>query len=91
MGQQLMSFNEFVPPQFGPVIDWRGGNCPVDPDTVVRFHYRDGRSGIGRAIPDDMRVPPAAQYVHLIWRHAPLPGRANPQRDIIAYQVASHG
>lgn len=82
-----MCFNDFVPSQFGPAIEWAGGECPVHPDTVVKFWYRNGRSGVGRAIPDDMRAEPLAAYAHLIWHHAPMPGRAKPENDIVAYQV----
>lgn len=82
-----MSFSETVPQQFGPLIPWGGGECPVHQDAVVKFHYRNGNSGVGKAIPDSMREAPASAYSYLIWHHAPLPGRAKPQNDIVAYQV----
>lgn len=90
MEQKPMFSSDHVPQQFGPLIPWRGGECPVHPDKIVRMHYRNGRSGVGRAIPEAMREAPASAYAHLIWHHAPLPGRAKPENDIVAYQVM-HG
>jgi hypothetical protein len=82
-----MLSSDNVPSQFGPLIEWHGGDCPVHPDTVVRFHYRNGRSGIDFAIPQDLREGLAAKYADLIWMHAPLPGRSKPENDIVAYEV----
>lgn len=82
--------NEVIPPQFGPVIPWEGGDCPVHPDTPVRFIYRDGKSGEGLAIPGNFRKGAMAKYANLIWHHAPMPARTKPENDIIAYQVL-HG
>ena len=82
-------FSSDAPLRFGDVIEWNGGDCPVHPDTIVKFWYRSGRNGIGRAIPDTMRVEPAIRYAHLIWQHAPAKGRSKPENDIIAYQVSN--
>lgn len=74
---------QYVPDQFGPVIAWGGGECPVSPDAIVRLHFRGRAPYVGEAlhksVPDHLKCG--------IWQHAPAPGRNDPNMDVIAYQV----
>jgi hypothetical protein len=68
---------------FGPLVPWRGGACPVDPNMLVRCIFRGRRPYIGPAIwPDYSKGREAA-----MWAHSPFPGRSDPAGDIVAYQV----
>ena len=69
---------------FGPMLPWSGGECPVNPDTVVRAVFRGRRPYIGRAIWPELPERGKAS----MWRHAPCAGRHNPAYDIIGYQEA---
>ena len=69
--------------EYGPIIEWAGGECPVSPSTDVRCIFRGRRPYVGKAIWDGL--PNNAQKV--MWHHAPAPGRSNPASDIVAYQV----
>jgi len=60
---------------FGPVVEWTGGDCPVELGHRVLCHFR-GRS------PYVVR----SDAHGAMWQHAPAPGRPNPAGDIIAYQ-----
>lgn len=68
---------------FGPMNEWRGGECPVDHNVEIRAIFRGRRPYIGPAVYPHM--PKCGQDV--MWQHAPYPGRSNPGADIVAYQV----
>lgn len=68
---------------FAPARKWDGGECPVDPQDVVRCLFRGRLPYVGAAIWDGL--PDDAKAV--MWRHAPHGKRINPDADIIAYQV----
>ncbi len=62
-------------------IEWNGGECPVEPDTVVEVRLRDGW---------EARLPDSAREFRWCW--TPTSGRnfqSNGVRafDIIAYRV----
>lgn len=82
----MMTKGKIVPDQFGPVIPWAGGECPVHPSAIVRLHFRGRNPYVGTAFWDGM--PPSLQPS--IWLHAPAPGRSDPNCNVIAYQVM-HG
>jgi hypothetical protein len=53
-------------------IEWKGGECPVDPETKVRVELRDGTRDTGLAR-------------EFLWNH--VDGRTAASRlDIIAYR-----
>lgn len=68
---------------FGEIKDWHGGDCPVDPDTIVRCIFLGRRPYIGQAIYP--ALPERAKAA--MWQHAPCEGRCDPAMDIIGYQV----
>jgi hypothetical protein len=71
--------------QFGPLISWAGGDCPVHPDTRVKALFRGRQPYVGPAIRREM--PKEAQ--ENMWQHAPAGGnRFDPKYDIVGYQVA---
>lgn len=70
--------------KFGPVINWHGGDCPVEPSQVVMMFFRGRPPYIGKAIWPHM--PDRAKAS--IWQHAPAPGRTDSAYDVIAYRVA---
>lgn len=71
--------------QFGPIIPWSGGNCPLPIYQRVKVHFRGRAPYVGPAIRRDF--PKAAQ--ENMWNHAPAGGgRIDPMYDIIGYQVA---
>lgn len=72
------------PLRLGRLIRWRGGDCPVPPGVIVRALFRGRRPYVGPAIWPGMPERGRAT----MWRHAPSPGRSDPNADIIAYQVA---
>jgi hypothetical protein len=67
---------------FGTLKPWRGGECPVSHDVIVRCIFRGRRPYIGKAIWPEM--PERGRPY--IWTHAPAPGRTDPAYDIVAYQ-----
>lgn len=68
---------------FGPMIEWGGGDCPVDPDTYVRCIFRGRRPYLRQAI-----YPGLSQDAkRAMWMHAPFLTRNDPNMDIIGYQV----
>lgn len=86
MTDQIMSDSHYAADQFGPIIPWTGGKCPVDPNAIVRLHFRGRGPYVGEAI----HKPIPKHLQGSIWKHAPAPGRDDPAFDVIAYQVA-HG
>ncbi len=68
---------------FGPLSEWRGGECPVPASAEVRCIFRGRRPYIGAAI--WAALPDAAKVA--MWQHAPFPGRSNPGSDIVAFQA----
>ena len=77
---------QYVPDQFGPIIAWSGGECPVHPNTIVRLHFRARGPYVGEAI----HKPIPEHLRDGIWQHAPAVGRTSADFDVIAYQVL-HG
>ena len=62
-------------------IEWKGGDCPVSPSTIVDVEFRDGDQHIGDGA--------CAEIYH--WGHYDAPG-PHPEdffrgADIISYRV----
>jgi hypothetical protein len=70
--------------EFGPLVQWAGGDIPVGPDVLVRCLFRGRRPYIGRARYEGHSDTAASN----MWKHAPAPGRSDPNADIVAYQVS---
>ena len=68
---------------FGPARVWGGGDRPVDPDCIVRCIFRGRAPYIGTA----QYSGHSETAANSMWRHAPAPGRNDPNADIVAYQV----
>jgi hypothetical protein len=68
---------------FGALQDWSGGECPLDPGTLVRCVFRGRRPYVGPAIYPAM--PERAKVA--MWQHAPCEGRSDTAMDIVGYQV----
>lgn len=68
---------------YGPVREWTGGECPVDPNMEIRALFRNRRPYFGPAIYPDFSPENQAT----MWHHAPSGRRHNPDADIVAYQV----
>ena len=69
--------------EYGPLIGWNGGECPVPPDTQVRCFFRGRNPYSGPAIWPQLRDEDQAT----MWHHAPSGRRFDPAADIVAYQV----
>jgi hypothetical protein len=69
--------------EFGPLIPWAGGECPLPHDKVVRCLFRGREPYIGEAIWPLM----PEKFKEMMWQHAPYKARTDPQQDIVAYQV----
>lgn len=69
--------------QYGPLVEWHGGACPVDPNIQVRCFFRGRRPYVGPAIWPQLRGEDQA----IMWQHAPHGRRTDPAADIVAYQV----
>lgn len=66
-------------------IEWKGGECPVDPDAQVHVRLRDGTN----SETTERRVLPVGSPMKagpLFWQHG---GEFDPATDIIAYRVVS--
>lgn len=63
-----------------PWIEWNGGECPVDPETLVLVRFRphpwEGK-------PIELKVRQAASAGGFVWQHHGSSG------DIVAYRIAS--
>lgn len=68
---------------YGPIYPWEGGDCPLPHDTQVRCLFR------GRPPYEGLAIWPGLpeQAKASMWKHAPAPGRIDPNRDIVAYQL----
>lgn len=70
--------------EFGPVLAWGGGECPVDPSAIVRCFFRGRRPYVGEALFSGLSD--AAKGA--MWHHAPYGPRICPSYDIVGYQEA---
>ena len=61
-----------------PWIDWKSGECPVDPDTLVHYRMADGCEDLGR-----VGTVNGTRAGDLRWVHT------DRIADIIAYRVVS--
>ena len=68
---------------YGPVHEWNGGECPIDPNMEIRALFRGRNPYFGPAIWPQLR--PQDQVT--MWHHAPSGRRFDPAADIVAYQV----
>lgn len=56
-----------------PWIEWHGGECPVEPETIVRIRLRDGQESLNST----------ARF----WADGPQDWWKHQGHDIIAYRV----
>lgn len=69
--------------EFGPLIQWHGGDCPVPHDAILIAYFRGRPPYFGNAIWSGL--PERAKQ--FVWHHAPSGPRNRSAADIVGYRM----